>query len=67
MPRNASKQVLKLELDLRGTRADLLALPAPADMDGLSATLRRIAKKGDLEKSLEDAREKLADGSDQSF
>ena len=58
---NASKQVVKLELDLHGTRADLLALPAPADTEGLSATLRRIAKKGDLETAVEDARQKLAE------
>ncbi len=58
---NACKLVFQLELDLRGTEADLRQLPKPANTEGLSATFRRITKKGDLEDVVEKARQKLAE------
>ena len=58
---NARKQVDKLALDLRSTEADLRQLPTPANTEGLSATFRRITKKGDLENAVEEARQKLAE------
>jgi uncharacterized protein YhaN len=51
----ASVSVSDLELDLGSGRAEFAKLPIPASTEGLEATLKRIAKMGDLEQECRQA------------